>query len=468
MKSGSNMGLVVQELRQLMFNQWMVAPTSKNSKVQYCPITMTDRYKDWAPPWWTSWKALGPPAGSDCSPVFMSECCGFTAIVNEDDILPCVALDRHFQMQVSNFKGLSREKAAKFRKDELKKERDASELSSLPTVSRSSPSQSQLIINLEIRKERRLVRSQEIERLTWLIARAKERQDAVKQDQWQLQLDLLYEAPLDQKESDYDEDFDASVSSLPSPIETKTQRSTPAPVVPAFCSISVDVRQVFSPISKLCDLNKLRDDLASPIEKSNLMFSEKIASPVLSDECSLVDQVDVRGATPLVIGHPHSTAIVPSVVECSLVDQVDVRGATPLVIELPHSTAIVPSVVAVVAAELKRQDDASVDALKAVERKKSFEEAQQRKHQNLFVNRILLSFKRIDIPKDGHCLFHCFASFFNRHEVSFICSKYFPTHPEGVQFSAKIVRNVCADELIRLEGKIPGLMFVCIIYICIY
>lgn len=422
------MGLIVHELRQLMFNQWMVAPTSKNSKVQYCPVTMTDRYKDWAPPWWSSWKALGPPAGSDCCAVFMSECCGFTAVPNEGDIVPFQAFERHF-LEVSNAKGLSREKAAIIRKEDLKKEKDASDLSSLPTVHRSAPSQSQLIINLEMRKERRLLRAQEIERLSWLIQRAEQRKDEGKKDQWQLELDLLYEAPLDQNESEYD----ASLSSIPSLIETTTPRSTS--VLPA-CSISVDVRQVFSPISKLCDLNKHQEDVRR-IEQSNLIFSEQVASSLDTFvEDSPLDQVDkVDANDSLVIEHPHS----------------------------PIDKEFAPSLVAVVAAKLELHDDASVKALQAVQRKKMFEEAQQFKHQTLFVRRVLCGFKRIVIPKDGHCLFHCFAFFFNKHDVQFISSKYFPTDLMGVKFSANIIRNVCADELIRLDGKIPGLLFVCII-----
>ena len=182
---------------------------------------------------------MGPPAGNHCSPVFMSECCGFTAVPEAGEIIPCNALDKHFEvLQASNAMGLSRcdmqsmssvdsvirvvkpyrEKAAKQRKEELKKEKDASDLSTLASARSSSSSQSQMIINLEIRKERRLLRAQEIERLAWLIQRAAVMKDAVKEDAWQLKLDLLYESPLDINNPDI---YDAS---LQSPIDTPVSR----------------------------------------------------------------------------------------------------------------------------------------------------------------------------------------------------------------------------------------------------
>jgi hypothetical protein len=404
----------------------MLAPTSKNSKVQYCPVTMTDRYKDWAPSWWTTWKALGPPAGNDCCAVFMSECCGFTAVPNAEEIVPCAALDRHFAVQASNAMGLSREKAMKQRKVELKKESEVGESSSQPTVHR--PSQSSILINLEIRKERRLIRAQEIERLSWLIQRAAQRKDTVKQELWQLELDCLYEAPLEQNESDYD----APSESL---IESATPRSTP--VIPAFCSTSVDVRQAFSPISKLC---AKRQEEVSPIELSNLKFS-----PFIAVEDSPVDQSDAVADQSLIIMKVESMVTADKqredvspielsnlmfspfiAVEDSPVDQSDAVADQCLIIDQPISTldkGLSPSAAPMVAAEFDL--DASVNALKAAdddaeryERKKRFEEAKQMKHQTLFVKRVLSDFKRIDIPKDGHCLFHCFASFFNRVEPS--------------------------------------------------
>jgi hypothetical protein len=432
----------------------MLAPTSKNSKVQYCPVAMTDRYKDWAPSWWSTWKSLGPPAGNDCSAVFMSECCGFSAVPNAEDIVPLVALDRHFAEQISNVRGLSREKAMKQRKEEMKKESGVGESSSQPTVHR--PSQSSILINLEIRKERRLIRAQEIERLSWLIQRAAQTKDIFKQEQRQLELDCLYEAPLEQNESDYD----APSESL---MESATPRSTPG--IPAFCSTSVDVRQAFSPISKLCD--KRREDV-SPIEMSNLIFS-----PFIAVADSPVDQFDADADQSFIIDQPDSKLdqeeAVPAPAFAAALAGAHAPTPAPSAAvpksERPakKSTVLAPSAAPMVAAELDL--DASANALTAADderqRKKLFEEAKQMKHQTLFVKRVLCDFKRINILRDGHCLFHCFASFFNRHGVSFVSSKYFPADPMGVMFSAQIVRSVCADELLRIDGKIPGLVCVC-------
>jgi hypothetical protein len=130
----------------------------------------------------------------------------------------------------------------------------------------------------------------------------------------------------------------------------------------------------------------------------------------------------------------------------SPVDQFDADADQPFIIDQPDST-------------LDQEEAVPAPAFAAA--LAGAHAAKQLKHQTLFVRRVLRDFKRIDILRDGHCLFHCFASFFNRHGVSFVSSKYFPADPMGVMFSAQIVRSVCADELIRMDGKIPGLVCVC-------
>jgi len=344
-----------------------------------------------------------------------------------------------------------REKAAKQRKEELKKEKDASDLSTLASARSSSSSQSQMIINLEIRKERRLLRAQEIERLSWLIQRAAVMKDAVKEDAWQLKLDLLYESPLDINDPDI---YDAS---LQSPIDTPTPRSTPTPVLPP-CSISICARRPFSPIpvSKLFQLSQ--DN--SPIEQSNLMFAE-IAPSVTSP-------YDVEDSLTVFHDSPYAVEGSPVVVNASCVLSIPVTKLfqlgeykSPFEQSNLMTAEIAPSTDAVENSPTEL-DDSSTIVRNVVDQKKMFEQTQQRKHQNVFVQKLLCSFKRIDIPKDGHCLFHCFAFFFNRHGLMMVN----PSEPmdanAGVKFSQQIVRNLCANELIRLDGKIPGLLFVCI------
>jgi hypothetical protein len=418
---------------------------------------------------------LGPPSGNHCSPVFMSECCGFTAVPEAGEIIPCNALDKHFEvLQASNAMGLSREKAAKQRKEELKKEKDASELSSLATVRSSSSSQSQMIINLEMRKERRLLRTQEIERLTWLIQRAADRNDRVKKDEWQLKLELLYESPLETNDSDI-----YTVSLLSPGVDTLTPRSTPTPVLPA-CSISVCSRQPFSPIS-VSKLFQLSQD-KSTIEESNLLFVDDGPSPYYVEDFPVALDDSISDSTFLQLGQDKSNAehadlmlvdVAPSsdAVENSPVSQLlqlgqdksNAEHADLMLVDVaPSSDAAKNSLAAL--------ENCSLNSSKVVEQKerqKAFEQSQQMKHQKLFVQKLLCSFKRINIPKDGHCLFHCFAIFFNRHGLKMVNSSDPSDEDSGVQFSPQIVRNLCADELIRLDGKIPGLMFVCIFSIFI-
>ena len=440
-----------------MFNQWMVAPTSAKSKLKYCPITMTDRYKDWAPSWFTPWKLLGPPAGNQCCAVFMSECCGFTAVPEAETIIPCNALDRHFdQIQASNAMGVSRAKAALQRREELKKERDSELSSSSATIRSSSSSQltSQILVHLELRKERRLLRDQEIDRLSWLIKRAGLKNDFAKEYEWQLQLDSLYESPLVEIDSDV-------ITSLLSSPDTPPPRSTPTPVKPALaCSISV-CAQPFSPISKLVTTQSTNDEqLMFIASRSTKDMIEKISEGRSEEEegASERAKVELESETP-----PENAG---NDVEADSVNEdlaAELEAGTPPKKVGNNVEAFDGEEAAIATSQLALND------AKQAKLKQLFIETQQRKHQTLFVQLLFSRFKRVDIPKDGHCLFHCFAYFFNRHGMMMVDSSdpsYDPMNTKaGDQFSAKIIRNLCADELIRWKGQIPGLTFVVFFFV---
>ena len=110
------MDQVVQEILQCMFDKWMLEPTSKKSTLVYCPVSMESdacvrvcvfvfwfnwvcSYKDWMTTWWLTWRAMGPPAGINCSAVFLAECCGFKAV--EEEGTPAAALVEHFQQMAA-------------------------------------------------------------------------------------------------------------------------------------------------------------------------------------------------------------------------------------------------------------------------------------------------------------------------------------------------------------------------------
>jgi hypothetical protein len=115
MPSGKGMNEIVENIRKAMFKVWCVEKTSKQSKTVYCQVEMEGRYKDWRPLWWYAWRTMGPPAGSLCSQVFMSECCGFK--VECELVAETSALSDHFTNQAADAAGGSRREMEKKRRD---------------------------------------------------------------------------------------------------------------------------------------------------------------------------------------------------------------------------------------------------------------------------------------------------------------------------------------------------------------
>jgi hypothetical protein len=70
-------------------------------------------------------------------------------------------------------------------------------------------------------------------------------------------------------------------------------------------------------------------------------------------------------------------------------------------------------------------------------------------HHTAYVKRLKDDFRVVKIDADGDCLFTCFAKFLNTNNVSIDSS---------TPFSAKTLRTISANELIRLNGQIPGMM----------
>lgn len=70
-----------------------------------------------------------------------------------------------------------------------------------------------------------------------------------------------------------------------------------------------------------------------------------------------------------------------------------------------------------------------------------------------YVKRVKLDFRVVAVYPDGDCLFTCFAQYLNRNNVKYTTCA---TSNEGSTFTAKLLRTVAANELIRLEGQVPG------------
>ena len=76
--------------------------------------------------------------------------------------------------------------------------------------------------------------------------------------------------------------------------------------------------------------------------------------------------------------------------------------------------------------------------------------------QRDFSEFVTKTFRRIEIYRDGHCLFTCFATLFNKHGMTYTLKAN--DKGKGKRFTVKCLRNFCADELLRTGGKIAGLL----------
>jgi hypothetical protein len=196
--SGVLMPEIVHKLRLRMFEKWRVEPTSKGSKQVYSEIQMEGQYKGWCPTWFPTWRSMGPAAGTSCSQIFMSECCGYQQIAEEDGQLPA-SLTSHYSNQASNVRGVSRAAALEARKIEegrLKDERSAT--ASLNEDSKRAVQQSQeesraLFLDLELSKGKRKQRADEIDRLKYMISRTlvTKTREALEEE-----LDNIYATPI--------------------------------------------------------------------------------------------------------------------------------------------------------------------------------------------------------------------------------------------------------------------------------
>ena len=84
--------------------------------------------------------------------------------------------------------------------------------------------------------------------------------------------------------------------------------------------------------------------------------------------------------------------------------------------------------------------------------------------QDAFVMHVTKTFRRIDVPKNGHCLFSSFVVLFDRYGMT--CTQTQDAEEEGVPFTVRSLRGFCADELLRTEGNIPGMLYVAHISSC--
>jgi hypothetical protein len=219
--SGVQLRDMVEALRLQLFVKWATEPSHKDCKNVYLPmLQMEGKYKEWCPSWWMTWRQMGPPAGKNCSQIFLTECCGFE--VQLSSVAPTLpeGLGDHFADQKD--RGISREKmrlaavdAAKLQK---KVKTEEAEATPTPTI-RSDRKQ---IIELEILKETRMCRQAEIERVRYLVERAKANSSPDLKS-LETELDALYEQPFSMSSHHGNQAF-----SPVSTIRFNTRASTPS------------------------------------------------------------------------------------------------------------------------------------------------------------------------------------------------------------------------------------------------
>lgn len=396
---------------------------------------------------------MGPPAGKDCSPVFMSECCGWVPSTDASTAIPLPGLEDHFHnVAASNCSGLSRDKQRQLVRDEEKKERAAVKQEALSASEQASQAdtvhsqqaypkmhQANMLLEIEFRKEQRFVRDQEIARLLWLVKRSESKNDTAATDKWNLELDLLYEIPLSTPSHSH------SLSSQQLSTPSKSQSMTPVST-DSSASSKQSCGFLFSPPSKffardavepgLSSLSNFvpheTEPVSSHIEDQNLQFT---ASDETEDSLQLISSVLPINSTP--------TSILP---------MIEPPTSILLIIETPTSILpiIEPPISTPPPASVQPPTPTSILPIIPTPTRVASPRTRRLLHQKSFIKHVRNFFRIQQISRDGHCLFACFSTFFNRHGLTLL--------PDSIPFTPLIVRNLCADELIRLKGKIPGMV----------
>lgn len=224
--SGFQLRDMIEALRLQLFVKWATEPSHKDCKNVYLPkLQMEGKYKEWCPSWWMTWRQMGPPAGKNCSQIFLTECCGFE--VESCPLAPTLSegLDDHFTEQKD--KGLPREKMrlAAVEAAKLQKKVKLEETSPPPTIRSERKFLGSQIIELEILKETRISRQAEIERLRYFVERAKSNSSPDLKS-LETELDALYDQPFSM--SSVTSHHGNQVFSPVSTIRLNTRESTPS------------------------------------------------------------------------------------------------------------------------------------------------------------------------------------------------------------------------------------------------
>jgi hypothetical protein len=444
--SGKGMLETLESLKFQMFEKWQVQPSSKKSKQVYCKIAMTGIYAQWRPIWWDTWKALGPPAGSKCSQVFMSECCGFPIVCDDHSQLLTGPLMNHFvsQAAASNVKALSRLDSQRKAKEEDRKNKEAHSFQnkaaqeSKEVKHEARAQRAQAYLDLEIAKEKRKGRQEEIDRLVYLISRAEI--IGANTSVLRNELDTIYASPIVIQMSSTPTGSASSSFSQRSGAQTPfSPLATPTDSSSSSFSQHSGAKTPFSPVAKIAltatqsptatraeAMKSAQEDALAAYEKAQAICAQKMQSQTETLSASPQPQARDLDAQHLQPVKPQLRILPIATSPCASMLQ-----QQQFLVEDLDAEQLLP--------QLQFQPIATVSCASS-----SVSQQQKRAYRKL-----LNSVFSFETPPGG-CLFECFVREF--HDERLLYTKDDAEH----EFDVTSLREMVADEFIRMNGLVPG------------
>ncbi len=478
---------LVEKLRKGMFDVWKFAKTHNKSKIKYADQDMVGPCQDWHPNWWNCWKSMGPASGR-CSATFMSE------VGMKISTVPA-ALPGLFE---EHFEGIASGGCANFAlhpkraiKDEFKRA-DSTPATPVTQMSQARARSLDTKAALDIRKH-------EIQRLEFLIK--SEHASPAEKQAFAKELFTFMRKPVVESPDSLNSSLSAGQSSnvaiaadaasisihkpsssfvvepqrlLPLLLQMPTA-STLDSMVPqsdtlteidcdqieedamrgdhfTFPSCPVDIEAADFANSMLSIVSKDYDQ-GSPAKHPLQRLLETALGVFDPTDPAAVAAAEAAQAASLALSAA-SVAKGPALLRTSAVQVAARKNKSPAVYSIQGGPSLLgPSAVQVAArpavASPKKQIMPSRQEIAA---------RQRLMHQKKFVSYVSTCFRVVDPQHDGNCLFNCFVMSFARNNFNFTGLQNSESNA-FIPWTAEILRHMLADELIRLDGVIPGQLY---------
>jgi hypothetical protein len=450
--SGANrVNEIVEKLRKGMFDVWKFAKTHGKSKIRYANQEMTGPCADWHPNWWNVWKAMGPASGR-CSATFMSE------VGMKISTIPAALPDAF----VNHYGAIAAGGAANFSLQPRKaiKEDAKNADSSTPVTPVTQQSQSRASLDA---KASLLVRKQEIQRLEFLVK--SEHSTSSEKTEYARELFMFMKRPVV-----FDSSDPTSSSSAGKSFEAVTfVDGASISVKPPFCAVEPQkLLPLLLQMPTASALNSMTQRSDTPADyvcvEEDAMRGDQftlpscpvnIAAADFANDCFLlpsqVAALQPAVSSPGIPVQPYDNPLPSQVAALQAAVSSPGIPVQPYDSPLPSQVAALQAAVSLPGIPVQPLPS-PVAALHqaAVIR-------QRLVHQKKFVSLISTRFRQIDTFRDGDCMFNSIVLFFNRSRLTLVENG--DEDASGIPFSAKILRNLLADELIRLDGVVPGMLY---------